>query len=199
MKKFICSNAIWLTSLLAMIGLVAALACDSLSTTQSCVLLWFFFITLHGWEEYRIPGGFTQMMFDNLGVNIADPNSGHLVVQALTLFWTAMVIVFPSAPALALAPLLVGILELLSHLWAIWAFKRGRIYNPGLFTAIVLFPVSVYGIVCISSQLAVPSVIIGVLYLVLSFAAGVVIVLRVNGITVGDWLKTAQKQLDKKG
>ncbi|MBR4397558.1 MAG: HXXEE domain-containing protein, partial [Methanobrevibacter sp.] len=94
----------------------------------------------HEWEEKRIPGGF----FETVGVvwgwdidNVDMRKPGRWVVYA----WIIIIfipLIFDNVIGLALAPMFLGVFELLIHSMGRFITKTKRIYFPGIITAWIM-------------------------------------------------------------
>ncbi|MBN9007124.1 MAG: HXXEE domain-containing protein [Rhizobiales bacterium] len=148
MSDFIISHTLEiLTGLALLVGIFIAVRWPTMPVLQRLAALFFIGIVAHLWEEQRFPGGFTQLMTDKVGFTATNPHFGELVLAAIVLILTFVPLFFPRIPFLAMASLLLGVLEAFAHTAAIWVFKLDKPYSPGLVTALfVLLPLSVYGI-----------------------------------------------------
>lgn len=147
MKNVLIKYNLPLFSLLAVFVLGYTLVSwSSISVAQRMLGLFAFAITLHLWEEGRFPGGFTEMIAEKLHFKPDDLHFGQIITSCYVIFIVFIPLLFPGVTFLVLAPMLLGILEVVAHTAAIKMFGR-RYYSPGLATAVVvLLPISIYTI-----------------------------------------------------
>ncbi|WP_025902779.1 HXXEE domain-containing protein [Tatumella sp. UCD-D_suzukii] len=143
MKQFIIKHNLALFSLAAIAILIYTLThWQLMPVTQRMSGLFIFGITLHLWEEGRFPGGFTEMIASQLNFKGDDLHFGQIITSCYVIFIVFIPFFFPGVLFLAIAPMLLGLLEVIAHLLAI-RMSPTRYYSPGLVTAIfVLMPVS---------------------------------------------------------
>ena len=128
---------------------------------------------LHEWEEKRIPGGF----FETVGVvwgwdvdNVDLRKPGQLVVYA----WIVIIfipLIFDNVMGLALAPMFLGVFELIIHNMGRAITKIKKIYLPGLITAWIMGIVSLYciAVLVLNHMISTEDVLFGVVFFVLVF------------------------------
>jgi hypothetical protein len=164
-------------------------------TLQRLVALFFIAVVAHVWEEERFPGGFARLMTDKLGFTASDPHFGAVVLAAIILIIAFVPIFFPRVPFLAMAALLLGVLEAIAHTAAIWVFNLPRFYSPGLVTALfVLLPISIYGIrYAMQNKLMRPhSWLLSFLYMAVSLLLAQQLVVRASGMPYSEFLRNIQ-------
>ena len=163
-----------------------------LQLTPLSLLLWVSLISLflHQFEEYRYPGYFPGMMNtvlfssrqpDRYPLN---PNIAFIVnvfVGWLSYFLAA--VFGESVLWLGIATILVSIGNFIAHTF-LFNMKGKTFYNPGMFTAIVLFlPIAAYfGYLLIKGNLATP----------IDWIVGIILGIALNFIGILkliDWLK----------
>lgn len=145
MKNFLMKHNLVLFSLVATCVLIYTLMnWQSMIFTQRMLGLFVFGITLHLWEEGRFPGGFTEMIAEKLNFKADDIHFGQIITSCYVVFIVFIPLFFPHVLFLAIAPMLLGLLEVVAHLLAI-RMSSTRYYSPGLITAVVvLMPISLY-------------------------------------------------------
>ncbi|HBC1012794.1 TPA: HXXEE domain-containing protein [Escherichia coli] len=117
---------------------------SELPVTQRMLGLFVFGITLHLWEEGRFPRGFTELIAEKLGFKADNLHFGQIVTSCYVIYLVFVPLFFPNVTFLVLAPMLLGVLEVIAHIAAIKMFGKSY-YSPGLFTAVVvLMPLSVF-------------------------------------------------------
>jgi hypothetical protein len=146
-KKFLAKNSIYFTTavgigiLLYLIGRWA-----DLPVIQRIVCFMFIAVTAHEWEEKLF--GFNALNAKNLGVSTkeVDEGIGHFALFFLTLYVGLVPLFFPQIVWLSATCMVLGILEMLSHVAAI-RMSGGKKFNPaGLITAFTILPgLSIYG------------------------------------------------------
>ena len=163
------------------------------------LLLWVSLISLflHQFEEYRYPGYFPGMMntvmFSSKQPDRYPLNTNIAFIINVCIGWLSYLlaaIFAEKAIWLGIATILVSVGNFIAHTF-LFNIKGKTLYNPGLFTAIVLFlPISVYfGYLLIQGNVAMP----------VDWAVGIIlgVVLNVVGILkLIDWLKNHQLLLD---
>ena len=156
------------------------------------LLLWLSLISLflHQFEEYRYPGYFPGMMntvmFSSKQPDRYPLNTNTSFIVNVYIGWLSYLlaaIFAEKAIWLGIATILVSAGNFIAHTF-LFNIKGKTFYNPGMFTAILLFvPISAYfGYLVIQGHLATP----------LDWVVGIIlgIVLNVVGILkMIDWLK----------
>lgn len=194
-KNFIVKNMIWINSIVAVAGLVYLCIGEKIAPGQRAILLWFFAIMLHEWEEFRIPGGFTEMVQKNVGFDAGDATQAHFYVLVLVLFFAVVGMAFPSVGCLVFGPLFIGVLELFAHCMCSILFHIKGFYNPGMLTTLITCPVSVYGIVLITraGELSPLMVVIGIIYAAILFVRVQLFVINSQKMTYREYAANAKK------
>ncbi|MEV7803161.1 HXXEE domain-containing protein [Microbispora sp. NPDC088329] len=149
MKSFIARHNLYLLTALSAAALLYTLVSwSSLPVPQRMVGLFSFALVLHLWEEGRFPGGFTAMITDKLGFAARSPHFGEIITATYVLFIAFVPLLLPNVAFLAIAPMMLGILEAIAHTAAIKMFDLKRFYSPGLITAgLLLLPLSLSAII----------------------------------------------------
>ena len=178
------------------VGLVLAFVTGgivfSINTTPLSLVLWLSLITLflHQFEEYRYPGYFPGMMntvmFSSKQPDRYPLNTNISFIVNVYVGWFSYLLAAVFAEKaiwLGIATILVSVGNFAAHTF-LFNIKGKTFYNPGMFTAIVLFvPISAYFVsLTIQGHLATP----------LDWVVGIIlgIVLNVVGILkMIDWLK----------
>ena len=193
MKNFITKNSLYLlTALAVIVAIFLLLNWSTMPVLQRMVGLFFCGIVLHLWEEGRFPGGFTEMITRKLDFTQRDPHFGELITADYVLFITFISLFFPNVTWLAMAPMLLGILEVIGHLGAIKMFNLPRFYSPGLVSAVVvMLPISIYTIVHVAQNNLMQPVywLFSLIYMVVGVMIAQQIVVRMNGMKYTDFLK----------
>ncbi len=148
MTQFLLRNTLNLMALLgAGVMVYLAIFWPDMSVMQRTVGLFFVALVLHVWEEMRYPGGFPEMVMSRLNFAIPNRHAAETIVAGYVLYLVFVPLFFPHVSWLAVASMLLGILEAVAHTAEIWLFRLKHNYSPGLATAIVLLlPISIFGI-----------------------------------------------------
>ena len=174
------------------LAFVTGIAVLSTNVTPLSLVLWLSLISLflHQFEEYRYPGYFPGMMntvmFSSKQPDRYPLNTNTSFIVNVYIGWLSYLLAAVFAEKviwLGIATILVSVGNFIAHTF-LFNIKGRTFYNPGMFTAILLFvPVSSYfGYLTIQGHLATS----------LDWVVGVIfgIVLNVVGILkMIDWLK----------
>ncbi|MDD4169492.1 MAG: HXXEE domain-containing protein [Desulfotomaculaceae bacterium] len=196
MKSFIIKNNLYLiTALGVIVAIFTVINWSTMPVLQRMVGLFFFAIVLHLWEEGKFPGGFTEMITDKLNFTASNRHFGETVTASYVLFITLVPLFFPKVAFLSIAPMMLGILEVVAHLGMIKMFNLKRFYSPGLLTSVVvLLPISVYTIAyAAQNNLMHPvSWLYSFIYMVIGLMSAQQIVVRTSGVKYTDFLKNVR-------
>ena len=191
--NFIVRNSLYLiTALGGIVAFILLLNWSEMPVLQRMVSLFFCAVVLHLWEEGRFPGGFTEMITRKLDFTQRDPHFGEFITADYVLIITFVPLFFPKVTWLAIAPMLLGIFEVIAHLGAIRMFNLQRFYSPGLVTAVVvMLPISIYTIVYVVQNNLMQPVywLFSLIYMVIGVMIAQQIVVRMNGMKYTDFLK----------
>lgn len=191
-----------MTALAALVALFAAMNWASMPPLQRFTSCFFIAIVLHLWEEGRFPGGFTRLISEKLNFTQSNPHFGEMVTACYVLAIAFVPLFFPHVVFLALAPILLGLLEAVAHVAAIRLFRIGRPYSPGMATAVlVLLPLSIWGIAYVVwHDLTSPlSWLLSLLYLAGSLMLAQRVVVRASGMTYTEFLRNVRSNFDGGG
>jgi hypothetical protein len=196
---FLMGHLLDLVTLVAVGALVyVALNWSKLPVLQRLVALQFFFIAVHVNEEMRFPGGFVEMVEHKLNFTLTDPHFGELVLSVVILTMFVPALLFPGRVFLAMAPMVLGVFELVAHTAGIWMFDRDFPYTPGLVTAACLLaPVGAYGIhYAVKNHLLRRNDWFFVfLYMLLCVGLAQQVVVRSTGMSYLEFLRNVRKSL----
>jgi hypothetical protein len=198
MGKFILRNNLYLMTALAV--LVAAFIIwhwESIPVLQRMVGLFFVALVMHLWEEQRIPGGFVELITEHLHFT-ADRHFGEIITIAYVLVIAFVPLFFPHVAFLAMATMMLGIMEAVMHIAMIRMFKLPYFYSPGLATAVLLLlPISIYTFTyAIRNDLMQPlSWLLAFLYMLLGLVVAQQMVIGMRGMKYTDFLKSVQAAL----
>ncbi|MBT8342106.1 MAG: HXXEE domain-containing protein [Desulfatitalea sp.] len=195
MKSFFYKNSL---NILALIGVSAAVYVamnwSAMPVLQRLVGLIFISLVVHAWEEYRFPGGFIQMEERNFNVSFPRPEINELILAILILYTGLVPFFFPEVAWLAMAPMLLFLFQLPGHIGASKKSKTKGIYTPGLVTAILVQPIPIYSIYYVVQNDLMQPVhwLYSILYAVIGFWIGSIIIIKGNGKNVIEFIKTAR-------
>lgn len=199
MKKFFIKHSLALiTSLGLGILVYTILNWDTMPVTQRMVGLIFFAITLHEWEELKIPGGFTEMVMENIKLPAIDMGVPKIILVFFTLYLGFVPMLFPQITWMSAAPLILGIIEVFAHLLATRMNKKKKFYSPGMITALVIMlPVTAYGFYfLISNNLMSPLYwMYAFLYLIVPLVIIQRFIVHMSGMKYTDFIKNAAGSL----
>jgi len=202
MKNFFTKNSLYLlTTLAVIVVLFLLLNWYTMPILQRMVSLFFCAVVLHLWEESRFPGGFTELITRKLDFTQRDPHFGELITADYVLFITFVPLFLPNVAWLAMAPMLLGILEVIGHFGAIKMFNLPRFYSPGLMSAVVvMLPISIYTIIyAVQNNLMQPvNWLFSLIYMVVGVMIAQQIVVRMNGMKYTDFLKKVRATIFSK-
>jgi hypothetical protein len=160
--------------------------------TPLCLLLWLSLISLflHQFEEYRFPGYFPGMMntvmFSSKQPDRYPLNTNTALIVNVFVGWLPYLLAAALGARvlwLGIATILISIGNFVAHTF-VFNIKGKTLYNPGMFTAVVLFlPVAAYfGYLVMQGNLATP----------MDWTVGIILGLALNFIGILkliDWLK----------
>ena len=193
MIRFIVRNNLYLMAALGvLVAAYVAVNWASMPVLQRMVGLFFIALVLHLWEEGRFPGGFVEMITEHLHFTASNRHFGEMVTAVLALLIAFVPLFFPNVPALAMAPMIIGVLEAVVHVAVIRIFRLKHFYSPGMVTAVVLLlPISVYSIAyAIRQGLMSPAFwLFAFLYMLFGLMVAQQIVIRTSGMKYTDFLK----------
>ncbi|HEY1473356.1 MAG TPA: HXXEE domain-containing protein [Pseudolabrys sp.] len=199
MIKFILKNNLYLMAALGVgVGVYVAVNWASMPVLQRLVGLFFVGLVMHLWEEGRFPGGFVEMITEHLHFTAINRHFGEIVTAAYALMIAFVPLFFPRVPFLAMAAMMLGVMEAVMHVAMIKMFRLKHFYSPGLATALVLLlPISIYTFdYVIRHNLMQPvSWLFAFLYMLFGLAVAQQIVIRASGVRYSDFLKNVKTAL----
>lgn len=171
------------------------------SIPQLAILSYMFLFTIHEWEEIRLPGGFSDLMFKFIGIKpSADKEvSAHIPVVVLLLAITFIPFFLDSVIVLTLIPLCLALFEGFVHIVGIFLHKTGKPYTPGMFSALCLAGISLYWITVFNTNgLTVGTdYLIGAILTFVCFAVMQRTVIAIMGFGYKDLLAVVKKKFGK--
>ena len=165
---------------------------------QRMVGLFFVGLVMHLWEEGRFPGGFVELITEHLHFTASNRHFGEIVTAAYVLVIAFVPLFFPHVPFLAMAAMMLGVLEVVMHLAMIKMFRLKHFYSPGLVTAVVvLLPISIYTFSYVTrhNMMQPTSWLLSFFYMVLGLVVAQQIVIRASGVKYSDFLKNVRTTL----
>ena len=203
MNKWILDhNLEILSTVLAIVVGISLFLWNSLTLAGRALLGFMVLYVLHEWEESRIPGGFYDLFFGGLGIEVKESEARmHLPVAIYLLLMLLIPLAFQQITFLVLIPLGLGLFEGVIHVAGIKIHKLKKPYTPGMITALILFVSSVIVITQINKAGGLPAWqwIVGFILSFAGFAVMQQFFLRTVGLTFGEFRKMAiERVLGKK-
>ena len=203
MNKWILDhNLEILSTVLAIVVGISIFLWNSLTLAGRALLGFMVLYVLHEWEESRIPGGFYDLFFGGLGIEVKESEARmHLPVAIYLLLMLLIPLAFQQITFLVLIPLGLGLFEGVIHVAGIKIHKLKKPYTPGMITALILFVYSVIVITQINKAGGLPAWqwIVGFILSFAGFAVMQQFFLRTVGLTFGEFRKMAiERVLGKK-
>ena len=203
MNKWILDhNLEILSTVLAIVVGISLFLWNSLTLAGRALLGFMVLYVLHEWEESRIPGGFYDLFFGGIGIEVKESEARmHLPVAIYLLLMLLIPLAFQQITFLVLIPLGLGLFEGVIHVAGIKIHKLKKPYTPGMITALILFVYSVIVITQINKAGGLPAWqwIVGFILSFAGFAVMQQFFLRTVGLTFGEFRKMAiERVLGKK-
>ena len=203
MNKWILDhNLEILSTVLAIVVGISLFFWNSLTLAGRALLGFMVLYVLHEWEESRIPGGFYDLFFGGIGIEVKESEARmHLPVAIYLLLMLLIPLAFQQITFLVLIPLGLGLFEGVIHVAGIKIHKLKKPYTPGMITALILFVYSVIVITQINKAGGLPAWqwIVGFILSFAGFAVMQQFFLRTVGLTFGEFRKMAiERVLGKK-
>lgn len=199
MIKFVLRNNLYVMAALGVaVAAFVVINWDSIPVLQRMVGLFFVGLVMHLWEEGRFPGGFVELITEHLHFTAISRTFGEVVTAAYGLIIAFVPLFFPNVPFLAMAAMMLGIMEAIMHTAMIRMFRLKHFYSPGLATALVLLlPISLYSFAyVIRHDLMQPvSWFFAFLYMLFGLVVAQQIVIRASGMKYSDFLKNVRAAL----
>lgn len=201
MIQFVLRNNLYLMAALGVIAAVyVAVNWASMPVLQRMVGLFFVGLVMHLWEEGRFPGGFVELITQHLHFTAISRSFGEIVTAAYVLVIAFVPLFFPNVIFLAMAAMMLGIMEAIMHVAMIKMFRLRHFYSPGLATALViLLPISLYSFAyTIQHGLMQPmSWLFAFLYMLFGLMVAQQIVIRASGVKYTDFLRNVRSALNR--
>lgn len=198
MINFILKNNLYVMAALGVaVAAFVAVNGDTMPVLQRMVGLFFVGLVMHLWEEGRFPGGFVEMITEHLHFTASSRTFGEVVTAAGVLIIAFVPLFLPNVPFLAIAAMMLGVMEAVMHTAMIRMFGL-KYYSPGLVTAVfVLLPISLYTFAyAIRHALMQPILwLFAFLYVLFVLAVAQQIVIRGSGMKYTDFLMRVRAAL----
>lgn len=195
------SSLVILTVYAACSAIVAAFTWNGLLLTQKCAAAMVVIACLHEWEEQRFPGGFLELMAENMGLSVTSEQQASMLAKPdfMVGMLTFLGFAVRGAPLFACAVILFGLLEGIVHLAGIKLMGLKRPYSPGLVTAELWAAASIASIVLLVRQGTVGPAdwAWGFVWLVVCFAAMEIAVWKAAGISPREVPERMKARLSK--
>jgi hypothetical protein len=199
MFKFILKNNLYVMAALALgVALYVGVNWATMPFLQRMVGLFFVGLVMHLWEEGRFPGGFVEAITKNLHFTASSREFGEIITAAIVLIYAFVPLFFPQVPFLALAAMMLGVMEVIMHIAMIRMFKMPHPYSPGLATAVVvLLPISLFTFAHVIRNDLVPPIywLFAILYMLALLSIAQQIVIRASGMRYSDFLRNVRAAL----
>lgn len=198
--RFLVRNSLYVTSAIAVcIVVYMAFNWEAMPVTQRIIGLYYVLIAAHEWEELKFPGGFVELVVALTGMPLRDMRLPKFALFCITVYMLLVPFCLPQVHWLAIAALVLGVVEPLAHVVAGRANPETRIYSPGMVTSLLfMLPLDVYTIWYVATAehfawylwLAA-----AVLLLVPLFATQRLIVVRMMGMDYGAFVRNARDSI----
>ena len=199
MDRFMDKYSIWLSTVVGIgVAVFLIINWDSAPITQKIVGLYFIAISLHEWEEMRLPGGFVDMCTSNLGFELKNPGAAKLMLFCAEMLVAFIPLFFPHVYWLCAAPIILGYIETLAHLLATRMNPKHRFYSPGMITALfAMLPISIWGTYELIAVVNMPALdwLWGLLFLLAIVLVGQRAIVTMNGMSYREFIANARKAL----
>lgn len=194
--RFLARNILYIEAVLAvLVAIYVSIRWFQLPVVNRMICLFFIVLVMHVWEESRYPGGFNEMVADKLHFVGKDKHFGELITASLVIVVGFAPIILPQVIWLAMAVMILGLLESVVHVAIIKLFDLKRLYSPGLATAVLLMlPISLYTIHYTFQQRLMRPVywLLSFAYLVVGLMVAQRIVVRGSGMSYINFLKNVK-------
>lgn len=183
------------------VGIITFLAVcwHDITTLQKLVGVYFIAISIHVWEEMKLPGGFIDLVTENLKFNLKNVGAAKLLLFLVEILIAIVPLFFSQVIWLCVAPLILGFVETFAHLAATRMNKKQKFYSPGMITALcIMLPVSAYGFYYIIANGIMEHGIWwlwSVLYLLGIVVVAQMIIVKSNGMKYSEFLGNARKKM----
>lgn len=118
-----------------------------LSVIQKFIIVFLWLFTMHEWEEAKFPGGFLNLIGDNLlKIKVTDELAGLSRIPTMCLILGVSIIpfFFDTVWWLVMIPVTFGFMEGIVHIVAIKLFSLKKFYSPGMITALAELVLSAF-------------------------------------------------------
>ena len=147
MKKLIRYNLEIFTGIMLVFCVVTLVFWKDMSLVRKLAAGYMLLYVLHEWEEGRIPGGFYDLFFGRVGVEVkGDRYAMHVPAAIMIIIFTVLPWIFDSIYLLLVPPIGLSLFEGFIHILGIKLMKMKKPYTPGMVTAWLMFAFSIFAI-----------------------------------------------------
>lgn len=199
-RKFLLQYHLELYTAIVLITIIGGiLNLYSLSLVRKMLLAIMVIGLLHEWEEKRIPGGF----FETVGVvwgwdvDKVDTRKPGLLVVCAWIVFIFIPLIFDNVMGFVLAPMFLGVFELIIHNMGRILTKIKKIYFPGLITAWIMGIFSLYciAVLALNHMISTEDVLFGAVLFVLVFGCLMSLVQKSAGSTLRRMISIMKKRI----
>lgn len=199
---FLRKNSLMILTIYAICaGVVAVFTWNDLLLTQKCAAAMVVIACLHEWEEQRFPGGFLELMAQNMGLNVTEEQRASMLAKPdlMVGILTFLGFTVQDVPLFACAVILFGLIEGVVHLAGIKLMGLKRPYSPGLVTAELWAVASIVSIVLLVQQGIIGPLdwVLGFVWLIICFATMEIAVWKAAGISLKEVPERMKARLSK--
>ena len=125
--------------------------------TQRLISIFYVLIAAHEWEEMKFPRGFVETVIKITGMPVKDMVIPKFCLFLITVYMLLIPFCIPRIHWLVIGPLVLGIIEPITHLAVAKTNSKGKFYSPGMITALLfMIPIDVYTIYYLAIQETFP-------------------------------------------
>ena len=199
---FLRKNSLMILTIYAICaGVVAVFTWNDILLTQKCAAVMVVIACLHEWEEQRFPGGFLELMAQNMGLNVTEEQRASMLAKPdlMVGILTFLGFTVQDVPLFACAVILFGLIEGVVHLAGIKLMGLKRPYSPGLVTAELWAVASIVSIVLLVQQGIIGPLdwVLGFVWLIICFATMEIAVWKAAGISLKEVPERMKARLSK--
>ena len=169
MKKLIRYNLEIFTGIMIIFCLVTLLLWKDMSIVRKLAAGYMLLYVMHEWEEGRFPGGFYDLFFGRVGVEVkGDKFAMHVPAAVMIIIFTLLPWIFDRIYLLIVPPIGLSLFEGFIHTVGIKLMKTKKPYTPGMVTAWMMFAFAIYSIIVLP-PLGAKNWLLGIALLLVEF------------------------------
>lgn len=169
MKKLIRYNLEIFTGIMLIFCLVTLLLWKDMSIVRKLAAGYMLLYVMHEWEEGRFPGGFYDLFFGRVGVEVkGDKFAMHVPAAVMIIIFTLLPWIFDRIYLLIVPPIGLSLFEGFIHTVGIKLMKTKKPYTPGMVTAWMMFAFAIYSIIVLP-PLGAKNWLLGIALLLVEF------------------------------